>query len=886
MNATEERPNPDSLLESIKQEELNARKGKLKIFFGMCAGVGKTYTMLEAAQKAKHERIDVVIGLVETHNRRETQLLLEGLEFVHLKEIEYRGTVFKEMDLDSVLERKPELVIVDELAHTNIPGSRHVKRYQDVFEILNNGIDVYTTLNVQHIESRAETVRQITGSVIRETVPDSVFEKADEVELVDIIPDELLKRLSEGKVYTPERSQQAIRNFFRKGNLTALREMALRMTAERVDWQLRDYKTEMKIDAIWKSSQRLMVAVSPSPYSADLIRWTRRLAYSMETSWIAVYVETGQKISEENKELIQKNFNLARELGAEIITVSDKDLVGALIRTAKENNVTQIIVGKSREKKFLRLAGYHDIVERLIKNSGDIDVYVVGGDKKEEGTVSWKNYPRFQSSWLRYQLAMLIVIIVGVFCYSVYKDIGYQTVSLLFLLTVSLLPLFNFGPGPTFLAALLSALSWNFFFIPPQYTFHIYKVEDALMFVMYFIVAIVSGFLTARIRSQEIFVKQREKRTNALYNLTKDLSAANDLNEAAEVSVKNITQHFDVDVVLFLLDQEKKLSPASHLTSTFSIDDGEWRIAQWAYLNKQKCGMFTNTLPLAFATYYPLNSLRNNLGVLGIKTKNEKPLLFDQQILLDTFIAQITTTLEREYLNELAKESLVVSESEKLYKTLFNSISHELKTPITTIISAASSFSSEENLKNENFVKKILREINIAAERLNRLVENLLDMARLESGVLKLKSDWHDISDLIYGAVNRLKNELTNHKLTIEIQKEIKLFKFDYGLMEQALINIIHNSVTYTREGSEILINVKTENDSCVISIADNGAGFTEETLPKLFQKFYRVPQTKTGGTGLGLSIAKGFIEAHKGSVKAENRETGGAMFTIKLPMN
>jgi two-component system sensor histidine kinase KdpD len=490
-----------------------------------------------------------------------------------------------------------------------------------------------------------------------------------------------------------------------------------------------------------------------------------------------------------------------------------------------------------------------------------------------------------QSGWMQYLLSAIIVVIINFICYSFYKGIGYQVVSLLFLFTVSMLPLFGFGPGPTLLAALLSALSWDYFFIPPQYTFHIAKIEDFLMFVMYFIVAFVTGVLSARIRQKGMIARQREERTNALYNLLKELSAAPGINEVAEITIRNIEQVFDVEAILFFLNKEGNLSTKQHVASTFSIDEVEWNIAQWVFLNSIKAGKFTDTLPYSSSTYYPIASSRNKLGVIGIRTFNEEQLSADQLTLLDAFITQITTIVEREYLNDFAKQSLLIAESEKLYKTLFNSISHELKTPITTIIGAASSLSSDSFSNNPELGKNLSMEINIAAERLNRLVENLLDMARLESGTLKLKLDWNDISDLVYDSVHRLKTELVNHKVNIAVAKDIKLFKFDFGLMEQALINIIHNSVIYTPDGSQIKIDVRKNIDECIIKIADNGPGFPAESLPKLFQKFYRIPGSKTGGTGLGLSIAKGFIDAHKGSITAGNRSKGGACFTIKIPL-
>jgi len=880
------RPDPDELLKRIQKDEVESTQGKLKIFFGMCAGVGKTYTMLEAAHKARQEKIDVVVGIVETHKRTETEALALGLEVIPLKEINYRGTIFKEMDLDAVLARRPSLVLVDELAHTNIPGSRHVKRYQDVLELLNNGINVYTTLNVQHIESRTDTVLQITGTTIRETVPDSVFDRADDIELVDITPDNLLQRLSEGKVYTSEKSRQAIQNFFRKGNLTALREMALRIAAERVDKDVQDYKTEKRIDATWKSGQKLMVAIGPSPYSANLIRWTRRLASSMEAPWIVLYIENDLKISGEKKKIISDNFNLAKELGAEVIMIQSTEVIDALIRVARENNVTQIVIGKSRRPYILHPSFRKDLVKELLKKSGDIDVYIVGGERKDLKNL-FKNISFTpQSSFQKYFQAILIVFALSLICYSVRPYIGYQSVSLLFLLLLAILPLFNFGPGPILLSALLSAFSWDYFFIPPQFTFIIDKVEDLLMLVMYFIVATVTGTLSSKIRTQQKFLRQREKRITSLFNLSKELSAAVSLDDIADIAIKKIENTFDAKSAVIFYEAASKLNAKQHTSSNIANEDIEWNIAQWVFLNGQKAGKFTNTLMSAAVSYFPLKSKSGSLGVVAIKYKEEGTPSFEHENLLENFISQITNAVEREYLNDLAKKSLIADESEKLYKTLFNSISHELKTPITTIMGAVSSFKDEKVYQNKDVWEKIIQEIDIAAERLNRLVENLLDMARLESGNLKLKLDYHSIEDLIHSVLEKLRNELNGHNIKIDVQEDIEIFKFDYGLLEQALINIVHNSIQYTPVGSEITIEVRAINYRCLILISDNGKGFPGDSFSRLFEKFYRIPGTKAGGTGLGLSIAKGFIEAHKGTISASNGDSGGAVFTVSIPIN
>jgi two-component system sensor histidine kinase KdpD len=880
------RPDPDELLKKIQQEEIESTQGKLKIFFGMCAGVGKTYTMLEAAHKAKQEKIDVVVGIVETHKRAETEELTKGLEFVPLKEVNYRGTIFREMDLDAILTRKPILVLVDELAHTNIPGSRHLKRYQDVLELLNNGINVFTTLNVQHIESRTDTVLQITGTTIRETVPDSVFDRADDIELVDITPDNLLQRLSEGKVYTTEKTVQAVQNFFRKGNLTALREMALRIAAERVDKDVLDYKTEKRIDATWKSGQKLLVAIGPSPYSANLIRWTRRLAYSMEAPWIALYIENDLKISDEKKKIITDNFNLAKELGAEVIMIQSTEVVDALIRIARENNVTQIVIGKSRRPYILHPSFRKDYVKELLKKSGDIDVYIVGGERKDLKNLFRNISYTPQSAFKKYAQAASIIFILSLVCYAFRPQIGYQSVSLLFLLFLAILPLFNFGPGPILVSALLSAFSWDYFFIPPQFTLAIGKVEDILMLVMYFIVATVTGTLSSKIRTQQSILRQREKRITSLFILSKELSSAVSLDDIADIAIKKIGQTFDAQTAIIFYESANKLGTELRKSSSIQNANVEWNIAQWVFLNGQKAGKFTNTLTSASLTYYPLKSKSGSLGVAAIKFKDDEAPSFEHENLIENFISQITNAVEREYLNDLAKKSLIADESEKLYKTLFNSISHELKTPITTIMGAVSSFKDENIFQNKSVWEKIIEEIDIAAERLNRLVENLLDMARLESGNIKLKLDYHSIEDLIHSVLEKLHDEINGHVIKVDIQEDIEIFKFDYGLLEQALINIVHNSIQYTPPGSEIKVEVRAINFRCLILISDNGKGFPKEALGRLFEKFYRIPGTKVGGTGLGLSIAKGFIEAHKGTIRASNNDNGGAVFTVSIPIS
>jgi len=875
------RPDPDALLHALRKEEEKASQAKLKIFFGMCAGVGKTYDMLTAAHDAISKGIDVVIGIVETHKRPETEALVANLPVIPRKKIEYRDNVVEEMDLDAILARKPKLVLVDELAHTNAPGSRHLKRYQDVQELLDNGIDVYTTVNVQHLESRADAVAQITGSLVRETIPDSIFERADDIEVIDLPPDELLKRLEEGKVYSPERSQQAIQNFFRKGNLTALREMSLRLTAERVDHQLRDYMRTARITGPWKSGQRFVVGISPSPHSVSVLRWARRLSYTMNASWVVVCVETSAVLPESDKEQLSKNISLARKLGAEIITTSDENVSDALIRVAREQNATQILVGKSKRGLFSRS---QRLIEDLVEKSHNVDVYIVGQEDNTQQEKKRRAIPKLQSSITHYTLASAIVVVVALLCFPFQQLIGYRTVSMIVLLTVSLLPL-RMGPGPVLIAAAMGALMWDFFFVPPIFTFSIGHVEDALMLAVYFIVAIVTGVLTARVRAREKAVRQREERTAALFSLTNNLSSAHSQEEVIQAAVSNIKKYFDADVALILGEADGEISAQPHSGSSFSLDAKEYSVASWSYWNEKKAGKYTDTLPSAEATYFPISGPRYPLGVVGVRLHRNEKLTSDQETSLDNFISQIASAMERELLNDVNKKSIVVAESERLYKILFNSISHELRTPIAAIMGASENLTKISANQGATSADEYTKEIHIAAERLNRLVANLLDMSRLESGMIQPKMDWCDIHDVINAAVKGLDRELSHHSVIVKVQDEMPLVKLDFGLVEQALTNLVHNAAVHTPEGSSITIDAKVEERQCVFVVADSGPGLAKDDLPKVFEKFYRAEGMKSGGSGLGLTIAKGFAEAHKGTLTARNRDSGGAEFTLKIPL-
>jgi two-component system sensor histidine kinase KdpD len=875
------RPNPDELLAHIKNTEQKEKKGKLKIYLGMSAGVGKTFAMLQDASMAYGRKVDVLIGYVETHKRSDTEFLLFHLPQLERKKIQYKGFELEEMDIDEILKRKPKLVIVDELAHTNAPGSRHKKRYLDVLELIDNGIDVFTALNVQHLESLSDTVSQITGVIIKETVPDSILEAADEIELVDISPDELLQRLADGKVYTADKTQNAVNNFFRKGNLSALRELALRLTADRVDKQVRHYMLENKIAGPWKSTQRILIGISASPNSIDLVRWARRIAYTMEASWIAVNVETPKALTEEEKNSLNKNIELAKELGAEVVSTVDVDIVKGLLRIAKRENVTHIVIGKSHHDNFLSRLFGKDIVSRLINESGKIDVYIASGDVVTKEKKNFFKVPDTQSGLSKYFLSAAIVFSVAAICYLFSSFLGYQTIALIFLLVVCLMPLI-LGPGPVLLAAIVSPMIWNFFFVPPKFTLIISRTEDILTFVMFFIVAYVTGVLTTRIRQRERAVRQREERAVALYNLANDLSTANNINEVASNAINNLTKVLNSEAVFFVSDENSKSIKQIITGEGEKVSEKELSVAQWIYSNGKKAGKFTDSLTSSDYVYYPMKNPRGIYGVVGLKIQNEN-FYREHETLIDNFISQIAGALERELLNQKANTALVLEESEKLYKTLFDSLSHELKTPIAAIMGSSNLLL---NLKAENNSDKrtqLYSEIHTASLRLNRLVENLLDMARLESGKLVPNFNLHDVNDLINSALKQFYTELTNHEIIVSVPENMPLIKIDFGLMEQVIKNLLQNALIYTQEGSKIEIQTSFDENFAYIIISDNGKGITDNEIQNIFDKFYRIDNKVSGGTGLGLSISKGIVEALKGTISAENKSTGGLKFTIKL---
>jgi len=876
-----DRPNPDALLTSIQREEAARKRGRLKVFLGMCPGVGKTYAMLEAAQRELKSGRDLVIGYVETHGRKETEALAAGLPRIPRKQLQYRGITLDEMDLDAILARKPQLALVDELAHTNAPGSRHPKRWHDVQELLDAGIDIFTTLNVQHVESRTDTVQQVTGSTIQETVSDSVLDNA-EIELIDIPPDELLRRLAEGKVYVPDRAQAAVSNFFRQGNLFALRELAFRLAADHAGQEVREFLQARQIAGPWKTGQRLLVAISPSPLSESMARWTRRLAGNLQAPWIALHVDTGRALSDEDQSRLQKNLTLARELGAEVITTTDQDVVNALLRVARQHNVTQIVVGKPIGFRMLNLFRGGSMLGRLIRDSGNIDVHCVR-ELGEEAPRRPVRTPRLGANDARgYAVAAAVVVIVTGFNLVLQRWVGHEPVSLVYLMAVVGLGMFV-GRGPTLAAAALTALSWNFFLTEPRFTLQMSSPADVMMFATYFVVALAMGHLTARLRAQQAAEREREERATALYLLTRELAEAKDFAELLGAVIRQLNTVFKTDVAVLMPDSPGGEELVPYPFGTFEVSEKEASVATWAYRHAKPAGHATDTLPSAEGLYQPLLTTAGCIGVIGLRLRDRQLLSLQERSLLENFLRQIALVLDRQRLREGETQARLVAESERLGKTLLNSVSHELRTPLAAITSAVSGLRSAGPLSGPQV--SLAAELDEATTRLNRLVRNLLDLSRLEAGHLHPIPDWQDVRDLIQGALRNLGSTLAAHPVQVHVEPDVPPTKLDSALTEQILVNLLSNVAMHTPAQTPVEINGRVDAGQLVLEVADRGPGLGSQNPARLFDRFQRGKNAAPGGTGIGLSLVKGFAEAQGGTVSAANRAGGGALFTVRLPL-
>jgi two-component system sensor histidine kinase KdpD len=894
-----QRPDPDLLLARVKQQEAQARRGKLRIYFGSAAGVGKTYAMLIAARKVASEGRVVLVGVVETHGRVETAALLEGLEVLAPRTVLYRGKSLGEFDLDAALLRHPDLILIDELAHSNVPGMRHPKRWQDVDELLAAGIDVFSTLNVQHLESLNDVVGGITNVRVWETVPDKVFDAADEVVLVDIPADELLARLKAGKVYVSHQAERAVNHFFRKGNLMALRELALRRTADRVEGDVQAYRVDQSIGSVWKTATALLTCIGPDAGAERVVRAAARLASQLSTDWHAIYVETPglQRLSPAKREKILATLNLAQELGATTAVIANSQIAESIISYARSHNLSKLVIGRDPVRRlwpWQRSSG-----QRLAMLAPDIDLIEIGraegaaqNDSREVAAApsmpDADSGDRRKAKGLRYLWAALACIGVTLASFPLAAHFDRSNIVAVFILTVVLVAV-RFGRGPAALAAILSVGAFDFFFVPPRFSFAVSDVQYLLTFIIMLAVGLITGQLTAGLRFQARVASHREERAGSLYEIARDLSGAVQVEQVVKISDESIQRTFRASAALLLPDASGRLvvktpkTDAKHPGAGLTVEIGT---AQWAFDRGQPAGFSTDTLPGSEVLYIPLRAPTKARGVLAVKAHNRRLLRIpEQRQLLDTFAALIAIALERVHYVGVAQDALLKMESERLRNSLLAALSHDLRTPLTALVGLAESLALTAP-KLSTTQLETAEAIQDEARRMSTLVSNLLDMARIESGEVTLNLQWQPLEEVVGAALDAARGMLQRHHIEVRIPRDLPLVKIDAVLIERVFVNLLENVSKYTPPGSTVTLSAEVIGDRLSVSVSDNGPGLPAGQEEAVFQKFTRGErEPATPGVGLGLSICRAIIESHQGKIVAAQRPGGGAIFTFTLPI-
>ena len=864
------RPNPDALLRRVQAEEPPAPRGHLKVFFGMAPGVGKTYAMLSEARERFKVGVDVVAGIIETHGRQETQAMLDGLPFLPYREEVQNGTIIREFDLDAALERHPQLLLVDELAHTNAPGSRHAKRWQDVEELLSAGVNVFTTVNVQHLESLNDVVAQITGVLVRETIPDRLLERADEIELVDLSPQELQARLKEGKVYVPHSAERALSNFFREGNLTALRELALRRTAERVDAQMQCYRRDHEVPGTWPATERILVCVGPHPLGARLVRASRRMATSLRAEWIVAWVETPAALSEVAAERVQSTLHLAESLGAQTVQLSGSDVASELLAFARERNVSKIVVGKPAKARWReRLFG--SVVDDIVRGSGDIDIHVITGDEtprsdKQANRRNWQEKSKHSSPYA-YAGALLVVAFCTVIAWMTHGYFSPANLTMIYLAGV-VLTATTLGRGPSVVTALCGVAAFDYFFVPPFYAFTVSDAEYLLTFIALLGTGLLVSTLAARTRDAATAARTREKRTAALYALARDLAATRGAETIVEVALRHIEELSNAPVVIWRPEGENLHATTSGDASHLARDVKEASVARWVFDHSSIAGAGTDTLPAVRAIYLPLRGAHAIEGVLGVQLRGEveahtrlSPLAPARLHDLETLASQVALALERARLADEAQGARLQVESERLRNSLLSAVSHDLRTPLASIVGASSSLLDSDVSLGESTRRDLLKSIGNESSRLHRLVSNLLEMTRLQSGAVHVKKEWQPLEEVVGAAMAHFEPQFIGRKVTTNLPPDLPLVPIDATLMEQVFINLIENALKYSPPtGSLHIAGLKGE-AAVLVEVSDRGIGVPIGAEDEIFNPFFRASlaggehaDKNTGGAGLGLA--------------------------------
>ncbi|MDC8784644.1 DUF4118 domain-containing protein [Roseateles koreensis] len=884
-----QRPDPDALLEQLREEELRATRGKLRIYFGSSAGVGKTYAMLQAARKLKSEGRDLLVGVVETHSRSETLALTEGLTVLPARQVEYRGKSLPEFDLDAALTRKPALILVDELAHSNVAGSRHPKRWQDVEELLANGIDVYTTLNVQHLESLNDVVGGITGVRVQETLPDTFFDAADEVLIVDTPADELLARLKAGKVYAGPQAERAAKNFFRKGNLMALRELALRRTADRVEYDVQAWRSNKAISQVWKTEAAILCAIGPTARAEHVVRSAARLAQQLNVSWHAVYVETPRlrSLPDAQRERILRVVRLAHDLGATTAVLQEQAVAQALIEHAREHNLSQLMLGRAPARpawqQWFAGAGLHD---QLSDSAADVDLIEVGQPTTvktvsvpAESSAAWE---RVASQWRRYLGAALVCVTTAALSWPLHVWFDLTNIVMLFLLAVVGVAL-RWGRGPSVLASFVSVGLFDFFFVPPQMSFAVSDVQYVVTFAVMLAVGLITGQLTAHLRYQATVAAEREGRSRALFELTRELSGALQTEQVVESAQASLARELHGPALVLALSLNDELHlPAG---SESAMDGPDLGTARWTLDHGQAAGLATDTLPGSAWFYLPLQAPMRARGVLALRPRELAAVMQpERRAQLDTYASIIGQALERVHYVEVAQDALVHVESERLRNSLLSALSHDLRTPLAVVYGLADTLAVLPSLPEEG--RDMAQALQRESQRINAMVNNLLDMARLQSGAVQLRREWQPIEEVVGSALQAMQAVLRGHQVTTDLAPGLPLVDLDAVLIERVLCNLLENTAKYTPVGSAVRIAAAVHGEELWLCVTDNGPGLPAGREEALFEKFARAKsESTTPGVGLGLAICRAIMEAHQGRIWAEQTPGGGATFVLALPL-